>query len=147
MDVLKNSMLPMLISRIALQRMNGQLDFSTNCLWSDSHVFVQLLLGPNGHLYWPRRAKIDSQIATDHKLVFVSSSEESESKANIISDENLRKLHLHLTHGSFHSTKRILGASKRPYCLRRLRSIIDMLLFTSRTQDHPTISTKLYHPV
>ena len=132
-DVLEGSNLPLLISRVALRRIQGRLDFTRNRLWVKDGMSIDLILGKNGHLYRPRSYANSNQLGRKERFALVGCEVPNKRDIDFVDGSVLRKLHLRLTHGNLNTMRRILDSTNRPYDVNQLKGAIAACTF--RAQD------------
>ena len=118
---------PLLLSRVAMKNMRCSLDFEQNCLRFSDNSMIQLELAHNGHLILPMRR---DNLSSSHHLNVVLASEEIKidapegTSSTRVTKDDIRKLHLHLAHGSMPTLLRILQLSKRQFEKSDLETVL-----------------------
>ena len=106
---------PLLLSRAAMKNLRCCLDFEHNRLKFDDNSYIQLTLAKNGHLILPMQK---DNASTSHHLNIILSSEcqsDDMDESNHVTKDNIKKLHLHLAHGSLNAMTRILKLSGKTF--------------------------------
>ena len=116
---------PLLLSRAAMENLKCCLDFEHKRLLFRDDSFTQLKLASDGHLALTMQKDC---VSSSHHLNVVLSSENvqvEEPNSNQITKDDIRKLHLHLDHGSSSSTLlRILQLSKKSFGKLSIDSVL-----------------------
>ena len=126
--------IPMLLSREALRKMKGTVNFETNLLAIDSQHIVQLSTARTGHLTMPfqpigndgSQPQVITYATPNEEVVTVATNSlEADAHSDKTADKALiRKMHLHLAHLNRGGLMRLLAAAGYKYELADLTDVL-----------------------
>ena len=122
-DIIPTLKIPLLISRPALRRMGGSIDFTSNVL-SMHDGDIRLLPSKNGHMRWHCADFIPPMMKGGLEKAYLMENSILAVAQQPISSDALRRLHLHLRHGSIACMTRLLDASKCAYDNKELEQVV-----------------------